>query len=346
VAAAFPGKDIFVGETGWPSEGRMRQGALPSRTNQARVISDILATAKRQNFRVNLIEAYDQPWKRQWEGTVGGHWGLFDSGDRILKYPAGVAIGNHPFWKIEMGGGLALCFLIFAAAFYAARQGSGQSRWTSWLGVALIASMAGALLGMAVESALLQSLGIGRWIRCAVLLAVAIGAPLLCANALMSGRTPPTSPEIMGLGGSLRLARSSLAFGMVLTLTTLVASETALGLVFDPRYRDFPFASLTMAVLPYLTLRCLNRPQIAGPRPPAEALFAGLLGISATYIVFNEGYENWQSLWTCAAYFGLAVTSWLARSSIADESISNPVMTSTIIGSGSQAMLVENPAMG
>src|SRR5450432_953547 len=42
VAAVFPGKDIFVGETGWPSEGRMRQGALPSRANQAGVISDIL----------------------------------------------------------------------------------------------------------------------------------------------------------------------------------------------------------------------------------------------------------------------------------------------------------------
>jgi exo-beta-1,3-glucanase (GH17 family) len=346
VAAAFPGKDIFVGETGWPSEGRMRQGALPSRANQARVISDILGIAKRRNFRVNLIEAYDQPWKRQWEGTVGGHWGLFDSDRRVLKYPAGAGIRNHPFWKIEMGGGLGFCFLIFAVASLAARQGSGQSSWSSWLAVALIAAMAGALLGLTVESLLLQIPGTGKWIRCTVLLAVAIGAPLLCANALMSGRTPPTSPEIMGLQGSLRLAIPSLAFGIVLTLTTLVACETALGLVFDPRYRDFPFAALTMAVLPYLTLRCLNRPPIAGPRPLAEAVFAGLLGISATYIVFNEGYENWQSLWTCAAYFGLAMTLWLARPSIAHESISNPVMTGTTIGSGAEAMLVKNPAIG
>lgn len=35
VAAAFPGKEILIGETGWPSEGRMRGSALPSRTNQA-----------------------------------------------------------------------------------------------------------------------------------------------------------------------------------------------------------------------------------------------------------------------------------------------------------------------
>jgi exo-beta-1,3-glucanase (GH17 family) len=319
VAAVFPGKDIFVGETGWPSEGRMRQGALPSRANQAGVISDILATAKRQNFRVNLIEAYDQPWKRQWEGTVGGHWGLFDSDDRALKYPAGIAIRNHPFWKVEMAGGLGFCFLIFAAAAFAARR-SRQSSRTSWLAVALMASIGGALLGMTVESFLLQSLGIGRWIRCAVLLAVAIGAPLFGAIALMSGRTLPTFSEIMGPQGNVRLPGSLIGCGLVLTLTMLVACEAALGLVFDPRYRDFPFAALTIAALPYLILRLLNRPQPAGPRPPAEAVFAGLLGLSAAYIVFNEGFENWQSLWTCAAFFGLAMTLWLARLSIAPES--------------------------
>ena len=30
VVAAFPGKDVLIGEVGWPSAGRMRQGALPS----------------------------------------------------------------------------------------------------------------------------------------------------------------------------------------------------------------------------------------------------------------------------------------------------------------------------
>jgi hypothetical protein len=32
-----------------------------------------------------------------WEGTVGGHWGLFDAGgSRDLKYPAGEPITNFP----------------------------------------------------------------------------------------------------------------------------------------------------------------------------------------------------------------------------------------------------------
>jgi hypothetical protein len=82
--------------------------------------------------------------------------------------------------------------------------------------------------------------------------------------------------------------------------------------VFDPRYRDFPFASLTMAAVPFATLMLLNRPS-EGVRPIAEAVFAGVLAVSALYTVFNEGPDNWQSLWTCAIYALLALTLWRAR---------------------------------
>ena len=50
VAAAFPGKEILIGETGWPSHGRMRDGALASRVNQARFISEILERAQAGQF--------------------------------------------------------------------------------------------------------------------------------------------------------------------------------------------------------------------------------------------------------------------------------------------------------
>src|SRR5438876_5096970 len=94
MAVAFPDKEILIGETGWPSAGRMREGALPSRTNQPRAVSEFLGLAKREKFRVNLIEAYDQPWKRQLEGTVGGYWGMIDDAQRAVKYPPGEAIRN------------------------------------------------------------------------------------------------------------------------------------------------------------------------------------------------------------------------------------------------------------
>jgi hypothetical protein len=105
---------------------------------------------------------------------------------------------------------------------------------------------------------------------------------------------------------------SSVLLGLVVAATTLIAAETALGFVFDPRYKDFPFAALTMAVLPFATLTLLNRPK-QGTRPIAEAVFAGLLAASVLYTGFNEGPENWQSLWTCAMYLLLGLTLWQAR---------------------------------
>src|ERR1700719_4692370 len=148
MAVAFPGKEILIGETGWPSEGRMREGALPSRTNQARVVSEILDLAKRQNFRVNLIEAYDQPWKRELEGTMGGYWGLFDSVHRALKYPPDIAISNYPYWKLQMAGGMALAILVFITAWLTLRRRPWTPRRASWIAVGISATSAGAFLGV------------------------------------------------------------------------------------------------------------------------------------------------------------------------------------------------------
>jgi hypothetical protein len=311
MAVAFPGKEILIGETGWPSEGRMRDGALPSRTNQARVVSDILTMAKQEGFRVNLIEAYDQPWKRQLEGTVGGYWGFIDSAQRALKYPPGQAISNFPLWKWQMSGGMVLSTFPFLAAMMTLRRRPWTPRLSAWIAVAISAMTTGILFGIAADKMFYESYGIGGWLQWGTLLAAGVAAPILSANALMAGRALPTFLELLGP----REGRIKSAFGYLLgaslVATALIGAETALGFVFDPRYRDFPYAALTMAVVPFTTLM-LNRPQ-QGLRPIAEAAFAGLFALSALYIVFNEGRENWQSLWTCAVYALFAVTLWRAR---------------------------------
>jgi exo-beta-1,3-glucanase (GH17 family) len=312
MAVAFPGKEILIGETGWPSEGRMREGALPSRTNQARIVSEILGLAKQENFRVNLIEAYDQPWKRQLEGTVGGYWGLFDSVQRAVKYPPNEAISNYPFWKLQMGCGMALSVLVFGAAWLTLRRRPWKPRLASWIAVGISATTAGILLGVAADKAFYESYGFGGGLGWGSLLTAAIVSPLLCANALMSGRALPTFLELLGPRDQRTRSVLTMILGAALVVTTLIGAETALGFVFDPRYRDFPFAALTMAVVPFSTLMLLNRPQ-EGVRPIAEAVLAGLLAGAALYTVFNEGADNWQSLWTCTAYFLLAVTLWRAR---------------------------------
>jgi exo-beta-1,3-glucanase (GH17 family) len=312
MAVAFPGKEILIGETGWPSKGRMREGALPSRTNQARVVSEILDLAKRENFRVNLIEAYDQPWKRELEGTVGGYWGLFDSGQRAVKYPPGIPVSNYPAWKLQMGCGMALAILVFGVGWLTLRRRPWKPRLASWVAVGIYATSAGILLGVATDKAFYESYGVGGWLGWGALLLAGIASPLLCANALMAGRALPTFLELLGPAATRTRSGLTVILGLVVAVTVLIGAETALGLVFDPRYRDFPFAALTMAVVPFSILTLLNRPK-DGIRPLTEAVFAGLLAGAALYTLFNEGKDNWQSLWTCAVYLLLAFTLWQAR---------------------------------
>jgi amino acid transporter len=128
----------------------------------------------------------------------------------------------------------------------------------------------------------------------------------------MSGRPLPTFLELLGPREGRTGSALTALLGLVLLVTTVIAAATALGFAFDPRYRDFPFASLTMAVVPFAALMLLNRPK-EGVRPIAESAFAGLLVVAALFTGFNEGSQNWQSMWTCAIYLLLALTLWRAR---------------------------------
>src|SRR5882724_11950882 len=227
MAVAFPGKEILIGETGWPSQGRMREGALPSRTNQARVVSEILLLAKREGFRVNLIEAYDQPWKRQLEGTVGGYWGLFDAVQRAVKYPPGIAISNFPSWKLQMGCGMALSVFIFAAALLTLRRQPWKPRPVAWVAVAVSATTAGILLGIAADKMFYESYGIGGALKWGALLTAGIASPLLCAHALMSGGSLPSFLELFGPREKRTQSVFTILLGLMLVVATLVAAETA-----------------------------------------------------------------------------------------------------------------------
>ena len=312
MASVFPGKEILIGEIGWPSEGRMRESALPSRTNQARVVSEILDLARRENFRVNLFEAYDELWKQQLEGTVGGYWGLFDSVRRTPKYPPGVPISNFPLWKLQMSGGMALAILVFGTAWLTLRRKPWQPPLVSWFAVGISATTAGILFGVAAQKMFYESYGTGSWLLSGALLGAATASPVFGANALMSGRASPTFLELLGPKDYRTLSGLATVHGLAWLVTIVIGTETALGLVFDPRYKDFPFAALTMAAVPFAAMTLLDRPT-KGIRPMAESIFAGVFLVAAIYTGLNEGPDNWQSLWTCAAYMLLAVTLWRAR---------------------------------
>ena len=308
IVDAFPGKEVIIGEVGWPSAGRMREAALPSPANQARVIQDVLDLAKRDNFKVNVIEAFDAPWKRALEGTVGGHWGFFDDASRSLKYP-GKSVSNHPHWHVQAAGGVVLAVLIFALAMVT-RGKDASAR--AWVAVTLNAIAAGVLVAWAIENAPVESLGVGGWVRSLAMIATAIVSPFVLTRAAMMSVPMPALARVIGPAEWRTRDRLAQLMGVVLIAALLLSLLSALGLVFDPRYRDFPFAPMTAAIVPLLTHSfAVRRPE--GSRGAAEIGAAVLLVLSVIYIVPNEGLANWQSLWLCAAFAALAFTLWRVR---------------------------------
>jgi exo-beta-1,3-glucanase (GH17 family) len=306
VARALPGKEIFVGEFGWPSAGRMREGALPSPANQAHVIQDVLALAKRNRFHINLIEAFDQPWKRQFEGTVGGSWGLFDDVTRKPKFVWGGRVSNHPYWGLQAAGGLALAAATFGVAAAARGRQANEPSLSSWFGVAAIALIGGALIGWAIENMQNESFGIDGWARSIVMVALALTTPLAGAVGLMRRTAIPSFAQMLGRAVDRPKDVVGLTLGMMFMILCGVSLEAALGQTLVPRYRDLPFAPLTAAAAPYLVLTVLA-PCWKGSRGPAELAMAAALAGSGIFFAVNEKLASWQSVWLCAVMLVMAL---------------------------------------
>jgi glucan 1,3-beta-glucosidase len=306
VVAAFPDKEIFLGEFGWPSQGRMREGALPSPVNAARVLQEVVAQGKRENYRVNLIEAYDQPWKRKLEGTVGGFWGLFDAYERKAKFVWGAAVSNHPNWRWQAAGGIAFAALVFSAAFAAGRR-QPPLAVRAWLAIAAIALVSGTLIGWTIKNIAIESLSAIDWIRSLSWAAVAFAAPIAGAAAVAARIKVPNFASMLGHRAGVPRDQFAFALGALLIVLVVLAVQGALGLVFNPRYRDFPFAPLTGAVMPFVVLMT-GLPSRKDVRANAETVAAATLAVCAVYIALSETFANWQSLWFCAGLIALAVS--------------------------------------
>jgi exo-beta-1,3-glucanase (GH17 family) len=314
VVAAFAGKEVLIGEVGWPSAGRMRSGALPSPANQARVLHDILARGKLESFRVNIIEAFDQPWKRYQEGTVGGHWGVITDPPRAQKFEWGMPVSNHPHWRWQAMGGIALAALVFGAVFAARRYAPSAPEPTldQWIAIAVIAAVPGVLIGWTIENIPLESLGLGGWMRSLAFAALAIAAPVVCAAALTANVGTPMFAYLIGPRDDRVRGRLVRALGWSHLALVVLAVQSALALAFDPRYRDFPFAPLTCAAVPFLLVAFLVvRP--VGSRPRAEKAAAMAIALAVVAIAINEGAANWQAQWYSLTLVAAALSLARAR---------------------------------
>lgn len=274
---------VVIGETGWPAAGRMRGGARPGVAEQTRFLRELLPRS--QALPLNLIEAYDQPWKASLEGVAGAAWGVFRA-DGSPRYTASGAPPNDALAHATAAAAGALGLLALALA--------ARRRFAA--GWPLLAA-AGLLLGMLAWPPLrdlgLLAPGSPGWLARAGLLLASVGWGTLESLALAQ----------VAAGGVL-LRRMRLA-GL------LAAAGGALWLLVDGRYLDLGWHLLAAPAL----LIWLQR-WVAASAPPAVGTrtVALLLAALAVGVAIAEGPHNHQALALAGLMLVLAAGSVPARS--------------------------------
>ncbi len=245
-------------------------------------------------------------WKRMLEGTVGGYWGLFDGQSRALKFRFGEPVSNYPRWRLAAGLGIGAAFLVFAATWLALR--GREIGWGAGLAVAAIAGASGLVFGAAALGLPMEPPELGdRW-RSAIMLVLSLAVPVLAGIAVARGE--PLQSLAVALNPPLwrRAGTVALLLSLVLAATLVAAMHVGLGLVFDPRYKDFQLALLSGPVAALAILAILQKRGSAGPGT-AETVAAILLIGSALFVALNEGVANWQALWFAALLVVLGLTA-------------------------------------
>lgn len=128
----FPDKPVIIAEVGWPSNGRTRGAAVASPSNEATFLRRFLNRAEKEKYIYYVMEAFDQPWKRASEGSVGAYWGVYDA-DRKQKFPFTAPIVAIPNWYVLAGISVLIAAITLAILLIDSR--TLRTRGRSFLGV-------------------------------------------------------------------------------------------------------------------------------------------------------------------------------------------------------------------
>ena len=310
---AFPGREFLIGETGWPSAGRQRWRSIPSRVNEARFFREFMAFVEQRRLPYNVIEAFDQPWKRALEGTVGGYWGLYDDALRD-KFPLVGAVVEEPRWWLGPVGGVAVA--LGFAMFGLLRRSSGAALVVR----ALVGFLLGALATAQLRHIVFANRDPVEWLLTGTATALAVVTTAFVGERLARWIATDGAPGSVACativdawsrraGAPGRGARVSGALlGAWLVLVTIVD----LLLVFDSRYRDFPSLLIAPVVVVYAALAVARRDaDWKAPREIEERMLAGALVVGAAILLvmelpINGSADAWVAL--CVA---LAAATWV-----------------------------------
>ena len=269
VQSAFPGHQVMIGETGWPSGGRPRQVASASLVNEARYLREFLRYAATVDMPYNVIEAFDLPWKRVQEGTAGGYWGIFDVNAKP-KFPMQGPVTEEPRWAYGWLSG-AVGAIVFLLA------GSWRRRWNrkrGWLALLLLGFASGCALAWQARQMWFACSNGVEWTLSIVACVVAVATVLQLSRwiaARLAGFTPPIRPS------------EWLRFGWLFLLTYFGLLQ-----VFDGRYRDFPLGLFALPCIGYALVALLSDRHEARMPMIEERFLAACLPVLAAVVVLQE----------------------------------------------------------
>ncbi|KKW24445.1 MAG: hypothetical protein UY70_C0001G0013 [Candidatus Kaiserbacteria bacterium GW2011_GWB1_52_6] len=86
VVAQAQGKEVWVLETGWPSDGEVKKDAVASLKNARKYFRDFMQWAHLNNVKYFWFEAFDEQWKVRDEGPQGANWGMWTKPGAKRKY--------------------------------------------------------------------------------------------------------------------------------------------------------------------------------------------------------------------------------------------------------------------
>jgi glucan 1,3-beta-glucosidase len=266
VRTAFDQKPVWIGETGWPSNGRQRAGAVPGQWEQTRFFRELLLRAGQEPLAVNFIEAFDQPWKRALEGAMGGHWGLFDANGEAKVALTGTVAPSVEAARDARRSAVASGLILLAGLLACWRTGSAFA----WVASGIIATLAICLVAQWRFMSLWNRTDFDWWSSGTALLVTST-----CIVTLLCARR-----------------RLQQAASILLSITLFMAASHALLLMFDGRYRGFSWALYLPVTIATLCM-WLYRMRLA-PSSPRRLLSVGLLAL-APLVGIHEGFTNGQA---------------------------------------------------
>jgi exo-beta-1,3-glucanase (GH17 family) len=86
-------KEVWVAETGWPSDGDPVESAVPNAKNAAYFWLAFNSWAETNDVQSFYFEAFDEAWKAADEGPEGAHWGIRTATGGLKPYRSSVYTG-------------------------------------------------------------------------------------------------------------------------------------------------------------------------------------------------------------------------------------------------------------